>query len=88
MLPVSVGIDLDVLYPSSADVRGNPSLPKIEVNHFVDAILHAVYRAGTQNRQQSRKILFSSRSPTVCTALNWKQPNCACRRAPPLQPPR
>ena len=65
MLPVSVGIDLDVLYPSSADVRGNPSLPKIEVNHFVDAILHAVYRAGTQNRQQSRKILFSSRSPTV-----------------------
>lgn len=77
LLPVSVGIDLDILYPSSADVRGNPSLPKIEVNHFVDAILHTVYRAGTQNRQQARKIFFSSRSPTVCTALNWKQPNYA-----------
>lgn len=77
MLPASVGIDLDILYPSSADVRGNPSLPKIEVNHFVDTILHAVYRAATQHRQQSRKILFTSRSPTVCTALNWKQPNYA-----------
>jgi CDK inhibitor PHO81 len=78
LLPISVGIDLDVLYPSSADVRGNPSLPKIEVNHFVDAILHTVYRSGTTtSTETSRKILFSSRSPTVCTALNWKQPNYA-----------
>lgn len=78
LLPISVGIDLDVLYPSSADVRGNPSLPKIEVNNFVDAILHTVYRSGTTtSTQTSRKILFSSRSPTVCTALNWKQPNYA-----------
>lgn len=78
LLPISVGIDLDILYPSSADVRGNPSLPKIEVNHFVDAILHTVYRSGTTtSTETSRKILFSSRSPTVCTALNWKQPNYA-----------
>jgi CDK inhibitor PHO81 len=78
LLPIAVGIDLDVLYPSSADVRGNPSLPKIEVNHFVDAILHTVYRSGTTtSTESSRKILFSSRSPTVCTALNWKQPNYA-----------
>lgn len=77
VLPASIGIDLNILYPSSADVRGNPSLPKIEVNHFVDTILHAVYRAGTHNLTQSRKILFTSRSPTVCTALNWKQPNYA-----------
>lgn len=78
LLPISVGIDLDVLYPSSADVRGNPSVPKIEINNFVDAILHTVYRSGTTtSTQTSRKILFSSRSPTVCTALNWKQPNYA-----------
>lgn len=76
ILPVPIGIDLHLLYPSSADVRGNPSLPKLEVNHFVDTILHKVYAAGTLSPQQSRKILFSSRSPTVCTALNWKQPNC------------
>lgn len=76
ILPVTIGIDLHLLYPSSADVRGNPSLPKLEVNHFVDTILHTVYAAGTLSPQQSRKIFFSSRSPTVCTALNWKQPNC------------
>jgi CDK inhibitor PHO81 len=81
ILPFSVGIDIDVLYPSTADVRGNPSLPKIEVNVFVDAILHTVYQSGTSSSTSSatssRKLLFSSRSPTVCTALNWKQPNYA-----------
>ncbi|CAD6901324.1 unnamed protein product [Tilletia controversa] len=77
MLPVTIGIDLEILYPSSTDVRDNPVLPKMEVNQFVDAILHTVYDAGAAHREQSRKVLFSSRSPTVCTALNWKQPNYA-----------
>jgi len=77
ILPVSIGIDLDIMYPSSTDMRDNPMLPKMEVNQFVDAILHTVYDAGAAHREQSRKILFSSRSPTVCTALNWKQPNYA-----------
>ncbi|SPO23827.1 probable PHO81 - cyclin-dependent kinase inhibitor [Ustilago trichophora] len=77
LLPVTVGIDIDVMYPSTAEVRSNPGMPKMEVNQFVDTILHTVYAAGTSNREQSRKILFSSRSPTVCTALNWKQPNYA-----------
>lgn len=77
LLPVSVGIDLDVMYPSTAEVRANAGMPKMEVNQLVDTILHTVYAAGTSNREQSRKILFSSRSPTVCTALNWKQPNYA-----------
>lgn len=77
LLPVSVGIDIDVMYPSTAEVRSNPGMPKMEVNQFVDTILHTVYAAGTSNREQSRKIVFSSRSPTVCTALNWKQPNYA-----------
>lgn len=78
ILPAHFGLDLDILYPSSADVRVNPRLPKMEVNQFVDTILHAVYCAGAHyNRQRSRKILFTSRSPTVCTALNWKQPNYA-----------
>ena len=77
LLPVHVGIDIDVMYPSTVEVRSNPGMPKMEVNQFVDTILHTVYAAGTSNREQSRKILFSSRSPTVCTALNWKQPNYA-----------
>ncbi|EST05153.1 Glycerophosphoryl diester phosphodiesterase [Kalmanozyma brasiliensis GHG001] len=77
LLPVTVGIDIDVMYPSTAEVRSNPGMPKMEVNQLVDTILHTVYAAGTSNREQSRKILFSSRSPTVCTALNWKQPNYA-----------
>ncbi|KAN0064831.1 phosphate system positive regulatory protein pho81 [Thecaphora frezii] len=75
ILPVSVGVDIEVMYPSTAEVRSKPGMPKMEVNQFVDTILHTVYAAATHNKEQSRKILFSSDSPTVCTALNWKQPN-------------
>ncbi|CAO1628880.1 unnamed protein product [Sympodiomycopsis kandeliae] len=78
VLPPSIGIDLNILYPSTAEVRENPSLPKLELNYFVDTILHAVYRSGTtHHRDISRKILFTCKSPTICTALNWKQPNYA-----------
>jgi hypothetical protein len=45
-----------------------------EVNAFVDSVLHVVYEAGKTS--PGRKIIFSSFDPTVCTALNWKQPNC------------
>ena len=69
------------MYPSTAEVRANLGMPKMEVNQFVDTILHTVYAAGTHHKEHSRKILFSSRSPTVCTALNWKQPNCEWKRA-------
>ncbi|EPQ30369.1 uncharacterized protein PFL1_01895 [Pseudozyma flocculosa PF-1] len=75
ILPVSIGVDIEVMYPSTAEVRQKPGMPKMEVNAFVDTILHTVYAAATTNKEQSRKILFSSTSPTVCTALNWKQPN-------------
>jgi CDK inhibitor PHO81 len=31
---------------------------------------------GVDTSQSRRKIVFTSFSPNVCTALNWKQPNC------------
>jgi CDK inhibitor PHO81 len=58
-----------------------PNIGKsIEVNTYVDAVLHTVYDAAKNAAAKAdgagRKMVFSSYDPTVCTALNWKQPNC------------
>ena len=57
----------------------------IEVNAYVDSVLHTVYDAAKLAAAKAegggRKMMFSSYDPTVCTALNWKQPNCASRPA-------
>ncbi|TVY48385.1 Ankyrin repeat protein [Lachnellula occidentalis] len=47
--------------------------------YFADAILGVVFDHARILREQNpdsiRSIVFSSYNPTVCTALNWKQPN-------------
>jgi len=56
-----------------------------DVNEYVDAILQCVYdhahaanlaSSGDQEGPSSRSLFFSSFNPSICTALNWKQPNC------------
>lgn len=55
-----------------------------ELNRFVDSVLTVVFDHARVQRAQSqlsggtqtvRSVVFSSYSPSVCTALNWKQPN-------------
>lgn len=55
-----------------------------DLNRFVDSVLTAVFDHARVQRAQSqrsggaaavRSVVFSSYSPSVCTALNWKQPN-------------
>jgi CDK inhibitor PHO81 len=55
----------------------------------VDSILtvvfdHARYLREAQLRERRdgglRNFVFSSYNPDICTALNWKQPNCKCSR--------
>ncbi|KAF3766131.1 ankyrin [Cryphonectria parasitica EP155] len=55
-----------------------------DLNRFVDSVLTTVFdhaRVQRAQTQQSggaaavRSVVFSSYSPSVCTALNWKQPN-------------
>ena len=72
-LPPSVHIDLDIIHPASESQSQN-------VNHFVDTILNTVFDHARNLKQTSpeltRSIVFSSSDMNVCTALNWKQPNC------------
>lgn len=71
-VPHHVGLALEVHLDSAPAASTSP----VSVNDCVDATLHAVYEAADRNREQSRKLFFSSASPGVCVALNWKQPNC------------
>jgi hypothetical protein len=52
------------------------------LNQVVDSVLKAVYATDTTPDKEDasggrrRKIVFVSYHPDVCSALNWKQPNC------------
>lgn len=81
MLPPGVHVNLQILYPSDEEERVLALGPALEANVFVDAILTAVFddaraqRAQSQSPGVARSMVFSSYSSSVCTALNWKQPN-------------
>lgn len=79
LLPKGMHVDLQVLYPSPEEEKTYRLGPTININSFVDKILAIVFDHARSLRKQSldsmRSIVFSSYNPTVCTALNWKQPN-------------
>lgn len=76
-LPSDIGINIQLRYCRNFDSNLQKVGRSIEVNEFVDRVLAGIYDAGrSSGSSQSRKIVFSSFEPTVCTALNWKQPNC------------
>jgi CDK inhibitor PHO81 len=79
LLPVSMHVNLQVLYPSIEEEKTLRLGPTININTFVDSILAVVFDNARHIRNMSpdamRSIVFSSYNPTLCTALNWKQPN-------------
>ncbi|WWC73402.1 uncharacterized protein I206_107369 [Kwoniella pini CBS 10737] len=79
ILPSEIGLNLllEYLRPKTSETKGFGKI--IEVNKWVDSILHSIYENGKSNPNPSigRKIIFSSFEPEVATALNWKQPNYA-----------
>lgn len=85
ILPASLGVNLEIRYPTRSDIRRLGLARTIEVNDYVDNILSTVYTSiqasastnGTSgdSSPSHRRIVLSSFNPIVCTALNWKQPN-------------
>ncbi|GAA5978148.1 hypothetical protein JCM10908_004246 [Rhodotorula pacifica] len=86
LLPASLGVNLEIRYPTRSDARRLGLARTIEVNDFVDCVLSTVYRSiqstpsnngknGGDSAPSHRRIVLSSFNPIVCTALNWKQPN-------------
>ena len=79
-----LGINVQLRYVRDSDASREGIGRSAEVNAFVDAVLRVVYAAG-RSAESGRKVVFSSFEPEVCTALNWKQPNCKCYLPPFLQ---
>ncbi|KAJ7068001.1 hypothetical protein C8F01DRAFT_585539 [Mycena amicta] len=69
ILPPALGICLELAYPQRS-VRAQTAGYRLQLNAFVDSVLRTIY--GPLPR---RRIVFTSFSPDVCSAMNWKQPN-------------
>ncbi|KAF5393716.1 hypothetical protein D9757_000308 [Collybiopsis confluens] len=77
ILPPSIGICLEVVYPSR-ETRERLSLSRrLDLNQVVDTVLKTIYQTSQDSRNARRRIMFTSFSPDICAALNWKQPNYA-----------
>lgn len=84
LLPRSMHVNIQVLYPTPEE-RERLALKELglssDLNAYVDAILKVVFdharaqRAQGQGPEAVRSVVFSSYNESVCTALNWKQPN-------------
>lgn len=79
-LPTSVHIDLQILYPTSFQERSFGLGPSPNINDFADALLSDVFEHARKTKGQTldfmRSTVFTSYNPDICTAINWKQPNC------------
>lgn len=65
-LPRHVHVAIQVLYP--------PTASSSNVNDTADVILAKIFE---QTRTDStRAVVLASHNADICTALNWKQPNC------------
>ena len=79
-LPTDINIDIQVLFPTDAQERAFGLYPSPNMGDYADAILKDVFDHARNVRNQdpdvTRSIVFTSHNPDICTALNWKQPNC------------
>ena len=79
-LPIGVHVTISVLYPSITEEQTLDMASTADINSFADAILTDVFDHARIARDQTpdfmRSVVFASYNPNICTALNWKQPNC------------
>ena len=76
-LPTFIHISIQVLCSTANDEHGHEQR---NINDFADAILKDVFEHTRESKERHpdfmRSIIFSSYNADICTALNWKQPNC------------
>ncbi|CAK7567734.1 MAG: phosphate system positive regulatory protein pho81 [Sporothrix epigloea] len=81
LVPAGMHVNLQILYPSAEEERmlGLGGSGNVDINTGVDAILAVVFDHARAQRVHTpnvvRSVVFSSYNPSLCTALNWKQPN-------------
>ena len=80
ILPSDLHLEIHLCYPTRAEEETLNLGPTPNINKVADAVLTVVFEHARHLREskdtQLRNFVFSSYNPDVCTALNWKQPNC------------
>jgi CDK inhibitor PHO81 len=78
-IPISLNVNLSILYPSGAEESSLDMTSLADVNTFADAILTDVFDHARVAREKNpdfmRSVVFTSYNANICSALNWKQPN-------------
>ena len=69
---------LELALPPQKITETSLSQSGADLNRFVDSVLQTIYHTSATlgGAFARRKIVFTSFHPDICTALNWKQPNC------------
>ncbi|KAG8900763.1 ubiquitin-protein ligase peroxin 12 [Tulasnella sp. 408] len=83
VLPLKYGLCLELAFPARFIRRHFAIGRGHQVNEFVDAVLQVAFGGSTsatasiksQVSSVKRKVVFASFEPSVCVAVNWKQPN-------------
>lgn len=78
-LPVTIDVNFEIIFPSESVVQQYSFGRRLNLNHFVDSVLRTISQASASivdGRPARRGTLFTSFFPGICSALNWKQPNC------------
>ena len=80
LLPSDLHLEIHVCYPTRAEEEALNLGPTPNINTLVDGVLKVVFEHARHLRETKdsalRNFVFSSYNADVCTALNWKQPNC------------
>ena len=80
VLPADLHLEIHVRYPTRAQEEMLHLGPTLNINMVVDGVLKVVFEHARRLRETRdsalRNFVFSSYNADVCTALNWKQPNC------------
>ena len=80
LLPPDLHLEIHVCYPTRAEEEALNLGPTQNINMVVDGVLKVVFEHARHLREMKdsalRNFVFSSYNADVCTALNWKQPNC------------
>lgn len=76
IIPASLGVCLEVAYPTAPVLARRALGHQVDLNDAVNAVLRTIYDiTSLEGHVGRRNVVFTSFAPDVCAALNWKQPN-------------
>lgn len=85
LLPAELHLEIHVCYPTRREEEDLRLSPTQNINLVIDNVLKVVFQHARQLREVTdspqRNFVFSSYNADICTALNWKQPNCKCQQS-------